>query len=103
MHIGNVNLRLAAFVTHVFGPRAAWSGEWGPRGYRTSQMVVGAAVDALTLAAARAGLSANPFLGFDTADVGRLYPGLDPDEIPLVQMAVGGTRPAPRMEGPVTA
>lgn len=103
MHIGNVNLRLAAFVVHVFGPAAAWSGEWGPRGYRTSQMVVGAVVDAITVAAARAGLSANPFLGFDTADVGALYPGLGQDEIPLVQVAVGGTRPAPRMEGPVTA
>jgi SagB-type dehydrogenase family enzyme len=103
MHIGNVNLRLAAFVTHVLGPSAAWSGTWGPRGYRTSQMVAGTVVDAITLAAARGGLSANPFLGFDTAGVRALYPGLGPDEIPLVQVAVGGTRPAPRMEGPVTA
>lgn len=102
LHAGNVNIRLAAFTVHVLGRDHPTSGPWGVRGYRVAQLLAGAVTDAVTLAAATAGLSAHAMLGFRGQDVALIYNAAVGRLSPLIQIPVGSTRPGLRLESSVT-
>ncbi|MGX7828477.1 nitroreductase family protein [Actinokineospora sp. 24-640] len=122
-----VNLDLAAFTVHVVadtghegaghegaghegaghdgaghgGAGHEWAGR-GARGYREQQLAIGAAVDAVTLAAAATGLGGHPVLGFDAPRVDRAY-GLDgTGRGTHAQVSVGAVRPPATVEVTVT-
>ncbi|MFI1192167.1 nitroreductase family protein [Micromonospora sp. NPDC020750] len=70
----SVNAELAAFTVHaVASPRQAGR---SARNYRTQQLAVGVAMEAVVLAATAVGLGNHPFLGFDAPAVDAAY-GLD--------------------------
>lgn len=102
LHARNVNIRLAAFTVHVLGQDHPTSGPWGVRGYRVAQLMAGAVTDAVTLAAASAGLSAHAMLGFRGQDVAVIYDAAVGRVTPLIQIPVGRTRPGLRLESSVT-
>ena len=102
LHARNVNIRLAAFTVHVLGQDHPTSGPWGVRGYRVAQLLAGAVTDAVTLAAADAGLSAHAMLGFRGRDVAAIYDAALGRLGPLIQIPVGNTRPGLRLESSVT-
>lgn len=92
------NLDLAAFTVHVVAAtdhRAAGRGE---RGYREQQMAVGAAVDAVAVAAAALGLGSHPVLGFDAPRVDRAYGLVGTGLGAHAQISVGAVRPASVVE-----
>jgi SagB-type dehydrogenase family enzyme len=94
----SVNLELAAFTVHVTGWRDHRPRGRGTRGYREQQLVVGVAVEAVTLAAAAVGLGSHPVLGFDVTVVDPAY------GLPVLgrgahaQVSVGAVRPDPNWE-----
>ncbi|GAB1640137.1 hypothetical protein [Krasilnikovia sp. MM14-A1259] len=85
-----VNAELAAFTVHVAAsPRYACR---SARHYRTQQLAVGVAMDAVILAATAAGLGNHPFLGFDAPAIDAAY-GLDGhDAGTQAQICVGAVR-----------
>ena len=90
------NVDLAAFTVHVVAATDHRAAGRGDRGYREQQLAVGAAVDAVTTAAAALGLGSHPVLGFDAPRVDRAY-GLA-GRGAHAQVAVGAVRPAPVVE-----
>jgi hypothetical protein len=70
----------------------------GVRGYREQQLGVGVAVEAVTLAAAAAGLGSHPLLGFDVARLDRRYGLAGGSRSVLAQVCVGAVRPDPNWE-----
>ena len=88
----SINIELAAFTVHVVAPVDFLAEGRGVRGYREQQFAVGAAVDALTRAAAAAGLGSHPVLGFNAGVVDRAY-GLPAGLGAHAQVSVGLTRP----------
>lgn len=87
------DMRQCSFVLHVLADIETPCLGAGPRGYRRSQVAVGAMLDSATLAAVGAGLSAHAFLGFSAPQVGPLY-GLEPEGKvqPVAQLCVGRGR-----------
>ncbi|WP_225725229.1 MULTISPECIES: hypothetical protein [unclassified Nocardia] len=68
-----VNIELAAFTVHPVAPTDFRAAGRGMRGYREQQFGIGAAVEALTVAAAAVGSGSHPVLGFDADLVDRAY------------------------------
>ncbi|MFC7614601.1 nitroreductase family protein [Actinokineospora soli] len=93
----SINIELAAFTVHVTAPVDFLARGRGVRGYREQQLAVGAAVDALALAATAAGLGSHPVLGFDAGTVDRAY-GLPAGTGAHAQISVGLTRPVVNWE-----
>lgn len=101
LYARSVNTELAAFTVHVADVLDFRADSRGARAYRVQQMVVGAAIEGVTLAAAGMGAGSHPLLGFDAARVDRLY-GLDgTSRGVLAQVCVGGVRTATSIEGSV--
>lgn len=90
----SLNAELAAFTVHIAGP-VDFAG--GARGYHARQLGVGAAVEAVSLAAAAVGLSGHAVLGFDVAPVDRAYT-LPGDRGVHAQVCVGTARPSTHWE-----
>lgn len=86
------NLELAAFTVHVAAAVDHRKSGRGTRGYREQQLGVGAAVEALTLAAAAGSLGSHPVLGFDAARVDRSYGLHGSDTGTHAQVSVGVVR-----------
>jgi SagB-type dehydrogenase family enzyme len=95
----SVNAELAAFTVHVVAsPRQAGR---SARHYRTQQLAVGVAMEAVVLAATAVGLGNHPFLGFDALAVDAAY-GLDgQDAGAQAQICVGAVRAGLDWEVPV--
>nr|ACR48335.1 NosF [Streptomyces actuosus] len=94
------NAELAAFTVHPVTP-ADWRPAGGPRAYRAQQLAVGAAIEAVTLAAAAEGLSGHAVLGFDVTRIDTAYGldgGADTDGGTQAQICVGAVRPDPNWE-----
>jgi hypothetical protein len=100
LHNHSVNLELAAFVVHVAAALDFRGSVRGARQYRVQQMLVGTAVDAITLASAALAAGSHPLLGFDSAQVNRLY-GFGDGYSAMAQVAVGRTRTGGALEGSV--
>ncbi|MEU0443400.1 hypothetical protein ABZ202_27315 [Streptomyces sp. NPDC006186] len=100
MFAASFNAELAAFTVHPVTP-ADWRPAGGPRAYRAQQLAVGAAVEAVSLAAAAEGLSGHAVLGFDVTRIDTAY-GLagraDTDGGTQAQICVGAVRPDPNWE-----
>lgn len=92
----SVNAELAAFTVHlVASPRQACR---SARHYRTQQLAVGVAMEAVVLAATAVGLGNHPFLGFDAPAVDAAY-GLDGRDAGVqAQICVGAVRAGPEWE-----
>lgn len=90
------NIELAAFTVHV----AATVRHGDARGFRVQQMIVGAAVDTITVRCAELGLSAHPLLGYRAGDVDVRY-GLGEHWATFAQVCVGSVRPGFAMEATV--
>ena len=101
LHARTIDVRRSAFTVHLIGPRDFGRGLWGTRGYRVTQMTIGAAADAVTLAASHAGLSAHPLLGFEPSRLDHLYDVAGHGLGVQAQLTVGHARSAARIEGSV--
>jgi hypothetical protein len=84
------DMRQCGFVIHMIADVDGSFLRGGPGGYRRTQIGVGAMLDAATLAAVEAGLSAHAFLGFSAPELALLY-DLDPQGsvLPVAQLCVG--------------
>lgn len=91
------NAELAAFTVHVVTP-LDWRHAGGPRAYREQQLAIGAAVEALTLAASAEDLSGHAVLGFDVARMDRAYGLDDSGSGTQAQVCVGALRADPNWE-----
>lgn len=89
----SLNAELAAFTVHVSGPVHVT----GARNYRAGQLGVGAAVEAVSLAATAVGLSGHAVLGFAVAPVDRAY-GLPGGHGVHAQVCVGAVHPSTHWE-----
>ncbi|HEX4704537.1 MAG TPA: hypothetical protein VH352_20590 [Pseudonocardiaceae bacterium] len=94
----SVNIELAAFTVHVTGWRDHRRRGRGTRGYREQQLVVGAAVEAVTLSAHAVGLGSHPVLGFDVNVVDPAYGLAAHGRGAHAQISVGAVRPDPNWE-----
>jgi hypothetical protein len=101
LHARNVNVDLSGFVAYLVGRLDFRPYGLGARAYRMQQILVGAACDAMCVAASAAGLSGHPFLGFDATRADRLC-GLDNSPFgALAQVCVGAVRPGLQLMGSV--
>lgn len=100
LHIGSINVELAAFTVHVATPLDFRAG--GAREYRIQQLAAGMVIDAVAVAATAAGVGAHPLLGVNAGLLDRMY-GLDrTGELGVqAQVSVGAVRPGLAMEGSV--
>ncbi|MFI5931975.1 hypothetical protein [Actinoplanes sp. NPDC051494] len=91
-----VNAELAAFTVHIVA--APHDGHRSARAYRTQQLAVGVALEAVTLTATAVGLGNHPFLGFDAPAIDAAY-GLDAHTAGAqAQICAGPVRPGPEWE-----
>jgi hypothetical protein len=99
MLIRSFDMRQCSFVLHVLADFERPCLVAGAAGYRRSQIAVGAMLDAATMAAVDARLSAHAFLGFSAPDIGPLY-GLEPNGSlqPVAQLCIGHPRPGLQWE-----
>ncbi|MGY1455953.1 hypothetical protein [Streptomyces sp. SS8] len=91
------NPELAAFTVHVSTP-LDWRAWRGPVAYREQQLAVGAAMEAITLAAAAERLCGHPVLGFDADLIDRAYRLVDSGHGVQGQICVGAVRTDPHWE-----
>jgi SagB-type dehydrogenase family enzyme len=89
----SLNIELAAFTLHIVTPLDWRRSGTGPRAYREQQLVIGAAVEAATLAAAAVGLGSHPVLGFDASRVDQAYGLRGIGKGAQAQISVGAVRP----------
>lgn len=89
LHLKSANIMLSSFIVHVVGPLDWRQTARGPRQYRIQQMLAGVAMEAITLVANQAGLSAHPYLGFNGKKLKDLYKTLSADEEILSQICIG--------------
>ncbi len=97
LHLSSAHVGFSSFIVHITG-HVEWNRtERDARAYRVQQMVTGAAVDAIAIAATRAGASAHPYLGFKTEAVGRFYGLVVAAEIVTAQVCVSVPRNSNRI------
>ena len=102
MLIQSSDITSSCFIIHVV-TRFNWkSKSLNLRQYRNSQMLVGAAIDAISMTAVNLGLSSHTFLGFSAPAVARFY-GINTDENAKVtaQICVGYAKSLNILEAPI--
>jgi SagB-type dehydrogenase family enzyme len=101
LHAGIVNIELAAFTVHFTAPLDFRRSDRLVRDYRVQHMLVGAAVEATTVASRAVRLGSHPLLGFDARVVDDAY-GLGGSGWGVqVEVCVGDARSGPWLEGRV--
>lgn len=103
LRIGNINLDLSACIIHVVDRLDFRDHAWGNRAYRVQQMVVGAALDAVMLAASAYGVGSHPLLGFDAVRADRLYALDTTPRGTLAQICVGTVHRGLSLEGSIVS
>lgn len=88
LHLRTANIGLSSFVIHIAGLSDCLKNIRGIREYRIQQMLVGVAIDAITLCATEQNLSAHTYLGFNGDKLQKLYQH-PTDERILGQICVG--------------
>jgi SagB-type dehydrogenase family enzyme len=103
LYAATVNMELAAFTVHVTAPTDFRRSDRQVRDYRVQQMLVGVAVEAITVASAAVRLGSHPLLGFDARAVDSAY-GLDGSGHGVhAEVCVGRARSGPFLQGRVIA
>lgn len=98
LHIQSVNIGLSAFIIHIVGELNWQNSMRGPKNYRIQQMLVGCALEAITLAANIYNLSAHAYLGYDSEKIKSLYNSFSKNEFILAQICLGVSKDSDKIE-----
>ncbi len=89
LHLSSANIALSSFIIHITG-NIDWRGNSrGLKFYRILQMYAGIATEAISLAANMSGLSAHPYLGYNSNKIKKIYKIIPSDQEILCQICIG--------------